>query len=194
MNNTTIENEKLYLENEKLISTTIHREYPARKGFMLVHGIGEYDLVQYGRLGLQKAVETFDPSLGHGFQTHAIRNIIWSINVWLKKDSLGNADNRSLELVDRVSMDKTFNTPTGEEITLHEVYKIDDRGYENFEMNDAIASLGEIASPRLEETVRLLLKGYTYEEVGDKMGVSKQAVHQMIKRNIDILRDVLLAS
>jgi len=91
-------------------------------------------------------------------------------------------------------MDKTFNTPTGEEITLHEVYKIDDRGYENFEMNDAIASLGEIASPRLEETVRLLLKGYTYEEVGDKMGVSKQAVHQMIKRNIDILRDVLLAS
>ena len=62
----------LLREHERLVHKVVRQQYPGRADYE--------DLIQEGRIGLWRAIEGFDGSLGYAFSTYAwvaIRNQVW---------------------------------------------------------------------------------------------------------------------
>lgn len=104
LNRTQQEIEQLYEDYEKLVYSTAYKRY-GNPNYRDAHGLEMDDILQFGRMGLFRACKTHDSSGEATFATHAIRNIVWSINTESKLYSLGNINNRSNVLADRFSMD-----------------------------------------------------------------------------------------
>lgn len=151
---------------------------------MIAHGLTRCDLYQYGSIGLYAACKSYDESKGAQFQNHAIRCISGTILKESKKDSLGNINNRSNELVERTSMDAILPSKSGDEqITLHDIIKCDEDGFNKVEIESFLLSIKNSLSENVEKVVRLRIEGLTFDEIAMETGVSRQAASQMYKRN-----------
>ena len=185
--------EKLYHEYEKYILPTIYKQYPLYKSFAATHGLELDDLIQYGRVGLYKACKSFNRTGDYKMKGHAIQNIIWAINVELKKDSLNNIDNKSLVLLDKNSLDLPVSSENGEELCLHDVIGEEENGYVEIEANNILHSLGNKLPEQLFKVVEMRYKGHTFKEIGAELGVSDRYCHALLNRNKSIVSDLILA-
>lgn len=159
--------EALYYEYEKYILPTIYRKFPNYKTFSNTHGLDLDDLIQYGRLGLYKACKTFDGKKGLNIRSYVIQMIAWTIMTEIKKNSLNNVSNKSLNLLEKISLEQEFAFD-GESVALHEAIGSIDEGYEEIEYLNIV----ELLKGRVPDNFFIVLEmrknGYTYNEIGKK--------------------------
>lgn len=181
---------KLYNKHEKLIYATIHRRFN-NPHFLELHGLTFDDLKQYGRLGLYRACQEYDSTKGTKFSSFAISNIVWSINVEAKRDSLGSVRRSTFDLSGNTSLDEELSD--GEE-NLYDFIGVEESEYERVMIDSLLKSIGQNISKKLAEMISMRMDGYTFQEIGDHMGCSQQNVRGTILRNRDKVEDLLYAS
>lgn len=184
---------KLYNKNEGLIYSTINRKFN-NEHFLDLQGLRKDDLYQYGSMGLYRACREYDEIKGTKFSSFAIANIIWSINVEAKRDSINNINRSSFDLLDKISLDKVIQSGSGEygiDLTLYDFIEDEEEGYEQVDITGIVSVIRNRLSDKLATIVKMRADEYTYQEIADSMGVSQQSVRQMLKRNKGKLIEIL---
>ena len=134
------------------------------------------DYIQSGSIGLWKAIDKFDIKKGNKFSTYAyivIRNeILISIGKQWDKNDIGEwLDNRNHNLLMKVEDALTIE----KEIFYKELKEI----------------LNELC-PQQKHIIELyFFEEISLQDIGDMMGISKQAVEQKKKKAIQILKDII---
>lgn len=185
--------DELYNENEKLIYQTVYKKYNNKK-FLQFHGLSEDDQIQFGRIGLWEAIETYDPNRNTAFQTHAINRIKGRIQMETRKDSLSNKNNSTLETIEKMSFDSPIHNEHDETMTLGDVLVSPDNAIEEMEIQMAIDSLEGKVSDNLLKIIRLRMQDKTDREIAKELGISFQRVSKILVDNREKLRGLLLAS
>lgn len=133
------------------------------------YDMDEDDLFQIGCMGLMKAIKKFDPSLNYKFSTYAVVLIRSELN-------------RALDYYKRNNRSKVR--------TVRIDQKVKETGALLIEVIPAQHSLEEevMNQERIREALRIepiitnyLLSGLTHLQIGRKMGITPQRVHQRIK-------------
>lgn len=156
--------EQMVRDNEKLIFHVIHRDYPVY--------VEDEDAQQEARIGLWKACERFNPNKG-AFSTYAIRGIRNALHTyWRGEQTLR-------EHYPKVSIDAEVKDTLSGELTLGDTLP----SKENIEEDYVdIEDLRSILTPQEMEVVRLRILEYSYAEIGQAIGVSKQWVNCLLNR------------
>lgn len=183
MYRTQEEIEELFEKYEKLVFSTVYERF-GNPSYRMSHGLDWEELLQFGRMGLLRACKTYKKNSDFVFATHAIRNIVWSVNVESKRYSLGNVNKSSNELLDRVSMDEPIGSQLNHE-TAHDVVESYEEGFSEFEIKDLLQSIGSNISTDVSEIVKMRMEGLTFDEIATTLDISRQAVEQRLKRNRD---------
>lgn len=181
---------ELYNEHEKYIDITINKRFSS-SSFLSAHGLTKDDLKQYGRIGLFNACTTYDKSKGTSFRNYAIENIAYSILNESKNDSLGNIHKRTNELIDKTSMDKIYKDELGGEYSLHDIVESEELGYEQTEIDEFLDCVSTVISKEVEEIIKMRMEGYTFQEIGDKFGVSRQAIQKKLKSHRNAIKEMV---
>lgn len=163
-------------ENMGLVYKVINEQYYDKK-----YEFTKEDMVQTGLLALYKAIQTFDESKNIKFSTFAMTVIKNDLLKFATRDyekysgvindtetslnsTIGNDDDMSME--DRLGIEEDFSELEGSEL---------------------LSYIRERKSEKVVKMVMMLSEGYTYEEVGKKLGCSKQYVNSTIKKLADEL-------
>ena len=163
-------------ENMGLVYKVINEQYYDKK-----YEFTKEDMVQTGLLALYRAIQTFDENKNIKFSTFAMTVIKNDLLKFATRDyekysgvindtetslnsTVGNDDDMSME--DRLGIEEDFS------------------GLEETELLNYIK---ERKSEKVVKMVELLAEGYTYQEVGDKLGCSKQYVNSTMKKLADEL-------
>ena len=158
-------------ENKGLIYEVINRYYYNKK-----YDFVRDDLFQVGQLSLYKAIQTFDESKNIKFSTFAMTVIKNDLLKFATRDyekysgvindtetslnsTIGNDDDMNME--DRLGIEEDFSELEGSEL---------------------LSYIRERKSEKVVKMVMMLSEGYTYEEVGKKLGCSKQYVNSTMKK------------
>lgn len=107
--------DEVFMDNQKLVLSTIKRQFPNRASFCGTHMIGFDDLIQMGNIGLLNAIRTYKSDSKVQFRTHAINHIVWEITTQAKSESLRNINTQTFEVANIVSASKLLVTPDGSE-------------------------------------------------------------------------------
>lgn len=166
--------DKLVQANLKLVvwvaktivrNKTRNKKQPLNKG--LVYKLP--DLIQEGNKGLIKAAEKFDWRKGNRFSTYAV----W----WIKQAILRAIDKEQ----------KNISFPSVEpEKGLLELEK-------KFEIDQVTSNIYNLLTPRQREVLSMRLEGYTLQEIGQKFGITRERVRQILKRIINKAKSKKLA-
>ena len=148
--------------------------------------IGKYDLrddmVQTGMISLFKAIKTFDTTKGAKFSTYAtnvIKNDLYNfVNVYLNK----YVSDDNTESIDRV----VFNESGDKELTVGDMIPYE-QDFSEIEGNQLISYIKDNYEERGLIILSMISNGYNYEEIGKRLGISKQRVGIIIK---DIRKNV----
>lgn len=183
---------QIYEDNEVLVYSTVQKRFDS-EAFRRVHMLSRDEIIQFGRMGLWSACKTYDESKGAAFQTYAIDSIIWSVLTESRRYSLGNINNSSLELLDRISMEDSLKGQSPDE-TLHDIIESEENGFSEVENKSFIDNVKENISERLANTLEMRMQGLTYEDIADSQGITKQAVGAHLRRNRKKLVELYLNS
>lgn len=158
-------------ENKGLIYEVINRYYYNKK-----YDFVRDDLFQVGQLSLYKAIQTFDENKNIKFSTFAMTVIKNDLLKFATRDyekysgvindtetslnsTVSNDDDMSME--DRLGIEEDFSELEGSEL---------------------LSYIRERKSEKVVKMVMMLSEGYTYQEVGKKLGCSKQYVNSTMKK------------
>lgn len=183
---------QIYEDNEVLVYSTVQKRFDS-EAFRRVHMLNRDEITQFGRMGLWNACRTYDKSKGAAFQTYAIDNIVWSVLTESRRYSLGNVNNSSLELLDRISMEDSLKGQSPDE-TLHDIIESEENGFSEVENKSFIDNVKENISERLASTLEMRMQGLTYDDIADSQGITKQAVGAHLRRNRKKLVELYLNS
>lgn len=158
-------------ENMGLVYKVINEQYYDKK-----YEFTKEDMVQTGLLALYKAIQTFDENKNIKFSTFAMTVIKNDLLKFATRDyekysgvindtetslnsTVSNDDDMSME--DRLGIEEDFSELEGSEL---------------------LSYIRERKSEKVVKMVMMLSEGYTYEEVGKKLGCSKQYVNSTMKK------------
>lgn len=158
-------------ENMGLVYKVINEQYYDKK-----YEFTKEDMVQTGLLALYKAIQTFDENKNIKFSTFAMTVIKNDLLKFATRDyekysgvindtetslnsTVSNDDDMSME--DRLGVEEDFSELEGSEL---------------------LSYIRERKSEKVVKMVMMLSEGYTYEEVGKKLGCSKQYVNSTMKK------------
>lgn len=159
-------------ENMGLVYKVINEQYYDKK-----YEFTKEDMVQTGLLALYKAIQTFDEDKDIKFSTFAIKVIKNDLLKFATRDykkysgvindtetslnsTIGNDDD-NMNMEDRLGVEEDFSELEGSEL---------------------LSYIREHKSEKVVKMVMMLSEGYTYEEVGKKLGCSKQYVNSTMKK------------
>lgn len=185
--------EELYVQYQQLVPATLYKRYPNPNRIAYVHGLELDDLLQFGRMGLFAATQTFDPSKGCKFQTYAINNIKYSIDYKIREYSLFNQNKRSYEVVNNVYIESITADNDSLEDDMFEFLNCKVNDYEEADSRLVLEALSKVLSSKTMEIIKMRLEHYTYEEIGNHIGLSRQRVKQIIDKNEDEIRKHIMA-
>jgi RNA polymerase sigma factor (sigma-70 family) len=192
------EEDLLMKEYEKYVVITLEKMIPDTKNFADSLHLGVDDLLQYGRLGLWKAIKTRDKMISNNFRSHVIRNIKWSLgrNISIQsmkesiyKDKYYKRNKLEHRKVDVVSMsNKPFGEHEIEETTYYDIVGYDNiNKFENDSIdNQAIDNIEcikifSLLKDHEKRMVLMKLKGYKETEIAKCFGISRQAINTKFK-------------
>lgn len=178
---------KLYNDHIRYVYQTIYRQFSDHE-FRERHGLDKDEIEHFGKMGLLKACQEFDESKDVKFSTFAINHIFWMISNESKRNSLGSDAKWSTDTIDKLSLDENVYTDArGVNYNLYDYVESDEEGYsefeEDYEYARIINHLRSNVSERLLSMLIMRAGGYTYEEIGSKLGTSHQNVRQIFTRN-----------
>jgi RNA polymerase sigma-B factor len=161
------------------------------------------DLLQVASLGLLKALDRFDPTLGHPFASFAVPTILgemrrhfrdagWSVHVprgsqerALKvrdaQERLANAHGRAPDAPRPGATDEatSYGDAMGEE----------DARYELVELDATVSAvLGRIPAREREILRMRFVEDLTQTEIAERVGISQMQVSRLLRRSLDQLR------
>jgi RNA polymerase sigma factor (sigma-70 family) len=154
--------DKLIEENMNLVYHVIHKYYPTF--------IRDEDVVQEGFLGLCQAADRYEEGKSK-FSTYASTVILNQIRLYFK---------RELKHPEKLSLEYEIHDKDGGTTMLHDIIA-DEQGIKMFdyvERDDFIDSLTDAE----QSIVALTKEGLTQSEIGERLGVSQQAVQQKTNR------------
>lgn len=145
------------------------------------------ELVSEAYVGLMKAGGSFDASKGIAFGSFAkvvIRNHILD---YLSKQGT---------YVDRIKLTEDLQqNDLSQSSGLEDVDDIDPlREAHRTEIKQLLKTQRSLLSQSQQEMIDLLSLGYSYAEIGEKMGISKQAVHKSVQKALESMRSGLVKS
>ena len=182
--------EEIFEEFKSYVPKTINKQFPNRKKFLQAHLLDEDDIEQLGYIGLWEAIKNYDSSRGAKFETFVIDNIKWKINRMIRKYSLRNESEGSLDLASIVSIDCNLTDNEDSENYFEEILwddSVDIEGDANFHL--MISNIREVLSKeknqkfakKMEYFIISKYKGMTEEEIASNLGVTKQAINDFMK-------------
>jgi len=193
MQRSDYEANELYMKYEHYVPVTLKRAFPEYKSFAKTHGLDKEDLLQLGKIGLFKAAKEYDSNRKASFSTYAIKMIKYNIIVESKKYSLNNKHNRTNELIEKTSMEFPLATTDGDVVDLHDVVESKNDTFDEVELEMMLSKVSDALSEDVAEAVKMRYQGYTFVEIGDSLGLTKQRVQRLLKDNRRVLTRVLLA-
>lgn len=163
-------------ENMGLVYKVINEQYYDKK-----YEFTKEDMVQTGLLALYKAIQTFDENKNIKFSTFAMTVI---------KNDLLKFATRDYEKYSGVINDT--ETSLNSTVSNDDDMSIEDRlgieeDFSELEGSELLSYIRERKSEKVVKMVMMLSEGYTYEEVGKKLGCSKQYVNSTMKKLADEL-------
>lgn len=153
--------EQKIIGNMNLVHYIIHKHFPQY--------IANQDVIQNGYIGLIKAVDSFDESMGNTFSTYAARCIFNEIAMGLRRQNK-YAKDISLQTV-LAKSDKRDEPLTIEDILIYE----DD--YIPMYIQEFVQCLDE----REITILRYLMDGKTQKYVSDHLGMTRSNVCRIVK-------------
>lgn len=182
---------KLFDDHKHLAKTTLYRTLGQPHKVAKSKAVEFDDLLQVAYIGLWKACKTYNPKRGK-FRTHAINNMRWNIidalnnsfNIIKYPHNYGEKDRYKLTSIDaEIGHDEDSRN-------LHE--SIPDLDVDNEIENKVLYKINnELLLKHLDKTqqkiVQLKALGWTEEEIGRELGVTKQTIN---KRYNYILRKI----
>lgn len=181
--------EEIFNENQKLVFTTIQRQFPNQKQFCKVHMIDLDDLKQMGNMGLLNAIRNFNNDEKVKFQTHAINNIIWEINTQARLQSLRNENTRTFDLVDCVSTEeKLHNGSDSESLTVMDTIFLPKEEETEYVAEESILEKEVIEFLRQDKDIDKLtffilvsrIKGVPMDEIADQLGIHRNSAYERL--------------
>ena len=160
---------ELIKENEGLVYYTINRFF--------LQTVQEYnikeDLAQVGMMALYKAIQTYEVGRTE-FSTYAVRVI--------KSKMINFLQNDLYKYVAKGGLNKVHDTEGIDDDKVREriVGRFDD--HSNVETSELLDYIKNFKDERAYKIVCLLSEGYTYEEIGDMLDLSKQRINQIITK------------
>lgn len=153
-------------------------------------GLSYSDLIAEGNLGLMKAIDKFDYEKGYKTISYSVWWIRQTILEALKKRNIINGD----EIVTSENLDEENNIDEEENIT-PEKY-VDSFNFDNLKRNDE-SSIVKNLIDSLTEREKIVVSSYfgldskeemTLEEIGNKMGLTKERIRQIKEGALKKLR------
>lgn len=177
--------EELFEQNKHLAECTIYKMFKNPRKIAKDKRMELDDIFQYAYEGLWKGCQTWQESKSQ-FNTFAINNIKWHVMVKLRDDdnykyckSKPNSkeNNINLEYMDNTLKDDST-------MTFHDVVPSCSNVFDVACGNVLAPQMLDTLTDRQREALLLKAKGYTYEEVGQRLGISKQASQKLL-RNVN---------
>lgn len=183
-----LEDETLVLKskegNEEAIEVLFFRYKPLLhkiiRGYFLL-GADEEDLMQEAMIGLYKAILSYNPSKETTFRSFAgmcvKRNILSAIK---KSNAL-----KHKVLNDSVSFSALGSFEDDEENTIYNSIKqsfLDEKVSEKEDFNEVLQLIEKKLSKLEYEVLNEYLKGYSYQYISEKLGISNKSVDNALSR------------
>ena len=160
---------ELIKDNEGLIHYTLQRYF-----YTTISEFDIYeDMVQVGRIALYKAIQTYDEGKNE-FSTYAVKVIKSKLINFVQNDLYKNFSKGGLKSIhNNEGLDED-----SEKMRDRNMGRMDDDTEVN--ANELLDYIKGYKDERAYRIVCLLNEGYTYEEIGDIIGLSKQRINQII--------------
>lgn len=158
---------ELIKENEGLVYYTMNKFF-----FQTIQDYNiKEDLAQVGYMALYKAIQTYEVGKTE-FSTYAVKVI--------KSKMINFLQNDLYKYISKGGLNKVHDTEGIDDDKMRErtVGRFDD--HSNVETNELLDFIKKYKDERAYRIVCLLNEGYTYEEIGDIIGLSKQRINQII--------------
>src|SRR5699024_1569877 len=141
------------------------------------------DIYQFGRIGLYEACQRYDANKGKSLRNFAIDSIIWKIKNEAKKYSLRSINTYSNELIDSVSLNVAVTDNFGEECYLQDTIEDEVDEIEKALIKNSLKSIKNKLPNNLYKILVMRMNKYTYEEIAEELGVTRQNVQRLVNMN-----------
>ena len=173
---------KTLIEQHTPLAVSIGNEF-----FQKNPKFSQTELVSEAYVGLMKAGGSFDPNKGIAFGSFAKIVIKNHILDYLSKQGT---------YVDRIKLTEDLQqNDLSQSSGLEEVDDIDPlREAHRTEIKQLLKTQRSLLSQSQQEIINLLSLGHSYAEIGEKIGISKQAVHKSVQKALESMREGLQKS
>ena len=164
-------------EQEKIVIKNMNLVYHMIKQLPHINPNDYDDWVQIGRIGLIKAVSTFDETKGKKFSTYASVCIKNEIYMHLRKE---RTQNKNISLNDII-----YTDGKGSECQLQDILGNDEELIEEIEddeiITNALGIILNILQPKEAVAILYKISGiYTQKDIGESLGVSQSYASRLI--------------
>ncbi|MFJ7982372.1 sigma-70 family RNA polymerase sigma factor [Lysinibacillus xylanilyticus] len=188
--------EEIFLSNQKLVRSTIKKQFPNSRAFCDAHCIEFDDLIQMGNIGLLYAIRDYKNNGKSSFRTFAINNISWAITTQSKSESLRNINTQTFELANVVSADMKVENGEGEEVSIVDTISSSDNTSEQGDSSVLTQQVTEFLKndPDVDDKLLFILtqrmSGESLDSIGKQLGVHRNSIAERLqtKRALRIKR------
>lgn len=188
--------EELCEQYDYLVTITLQKMFQNPHKYARSINIEYDDLLQFGRLGVWEAVKKYEEKKIGTLRNFIIRNIKWSIGRHITQEQAKGMYYKQMhnkKYTDRnhkVPVISMSNKPYKEDetdyydlIACDNIFKfknddsIEKKVFSKEEFNDMFKYLKE----KQRKIILMRMNGYTYKEIGDHLGVTRQAIENKLK-------------
>lgn len=196
--------EQIYEKYHYLVDVTIQRMFANPDNYAKSRGLEYDDLIQFGRIGLWTGCESYCSVkfANVKLQNFLIRNIRWKVYRHLYMESVNYLRHKTKEVTDdnKVTVLSMSNNPYSnlEDETFYDIVSQDN--IDSFEQrfpspetvtisNLTAIKMFEKLDKKEQNLVELRLTGLTYQDIAERLGVSKQYISSKFKDMANKYRD-----
>lgn len=175
------EMEKLILDNQAVVYFIVDKYFA---NFHLYKNEIREELISEGMVALIKAIKTYDPSKGRTISSYVGDAIVWSINRYINREKTNRTNSKTAQTLNKqgLSVESYDKDCTDDETGSSVVALV---GGEKDERYDFLEIWNMIETSNIKDItqiVKLRILGYSYEDIGKEVGVTKEMVRRRIEK------------